>query len=412
MPLSEEENQTLTRVGPGTPMGDLLRRYWQPIAAVGELEDQPVKAIRIFGEDLVLYRDLSGTYGLIERACAHRLTDLAFGICEEIGLRCPRHGWLYNETGLCLDQPLEEEPMQEEIRLRAYPVQIKAGLIWAYLGPQPAPLVPEWEPFEWEDGFIQIVFAPLACNWLQCQENALDPIEIEWFHAGLKQSEQDQLPPPPALDLAMDFDEFEFGFVYRRGARQGDENPAEMSVGRTAIWPNALFSGDPRSCHFEWRVPVDDTNTMIVAWFVDRVPPGVELPVEKRIVHWYAPLKDEDNGEWITTHAMNRSFVIWSHQEPIVDRTREILSATDEGVVLLRNKLFAQIRLIADGGEPKAVIRDPAQNVRLLLPFTQGTERPAGEEPPRPAEFPFLAGQPPEVAEAYRRVLETWDRSS
>jgi 5,5'-dehydrodivanillate O-demethylase len=138
--LIEEENRTLTQVGPGTPMGELMRRYWHPIAATAELDDQPTKAVRLLGEDLVLYRDLSGTYGLIGRRCAHRGVDLVHGLPEECGLRCIYHDWVYDETGQCIEQPFEETMhpggrFKEKIRITAYPVQTKAGLLWAYLGP-------------------------------------------------------------------------------------------------------------------------------------------------------------------------------------------------------------------------------------------------------------------------------------
>src|SRR3954470_22264726 len=100
--LTPEDNATMTQVGPGTSMGELLRRYWQPVAAVAELDDNPVKALRLLGEDLVLYRDKSGTYGLVERHCPHRRADLAYGIVEECGIRCAYHGWRFDESGRCL----------------------------------------------------------------------------------------------------------------------------------------------------------------------------------------------------------------------------------------------------------------------------------------------------------------------
>jgi len=106
--LKAEENKTLMQVGPGTPMGELLRRYWMPIAPVEELNDQPTKAVRLFGEDLVLYKDKSGTYGLVDRQCPHRRADMSYGFIEECGLRCNYHGWLFDETGRCTQQPFEE----------------------------------------------------------------------------------------------------------------------------------------------------------------------------------------------------------------------------------------------------------------------------------------------------------------
>src|SRR6185503_4672919 len=133
--LSKEENARLTQVGPGTPMGELLRRYWMPIAPVAELDDSPTKPIRLMGEDLVLYKDRSGQYGLIDRRCPHRGADLSHGMVEQCGLRCNYHGWHFNEEGECLGQPYEDtgnarRPFKDRIQLKSYPVQANAGLLW------------------------------------------------------------------------------------------------------------------------------------------------------------------------------------------------------------------------------------------------------------------------------------------
>jgi 5,5'-dehydrodivanillate O-demethylase len=416
--LTQEENERLTRVGPGTPMGNLLRRYWHPIAAVKELEERPTKRIRLLGEDLALYKDLSGTYGLLDLRCAHRQSFLSEGIVEDCGIRCYRHGWLYDASGQCLEQPLEEHSFADEIKLKSYSVATKAGMIWAYLGPQPAPLVPDWEPFSWQDGLVQIVFTYLPCNWFQCQENAIDPADLEQFQEGLRDpapGEQIERPPPPPLpDLDMDFNEFEYGFIYRRAPK--DDTPGDgWTVGRTCVWPNALFSGDARSCRFEWAVPIDDTHTLSVAWFIDRVAPGARLPSGERYHHWVAPVQDDENGHWLTSHLLNRKFVIWLNQGAIVDRTKEHLMETDKGLVMMRSKVFSQLDLVADGGEPKATIRDARANHRLRLPHTgQPLDVPAAAvesstpEAPLPESFPYLAGQPPEVEALYKQVVATW----
>src|SRR5688572_9536299 len=123
--MDKETNRLLTRVGPGTPMGDLMRRYWHPVAAAEQLEDNPVRAVRLMGEDLVLYKDLSGQYGLLERHCAHRRADLSYGFVEQHGLRCNYHGWSYDGTGACVEQPFEETAnpatrAKERIRVKAY----------------------------------------------------------------------------------------------------------------------------------------------------------------------------------------------------------------------------------------------------------------------------------------------------
>ena len=165
----------LTEVGRGTPMGELLRRYWQPIAGASELESNPVKDIRLLGENLVLYRDRGGHYGLIDRHCPHRRADMLYGWVEDKGIRCGYHGWLMDETGRCLEQPYEDttspKPSKAGCEIKAYPVKECAGLLFAYLGPLPAPELPVWEPFTWRNGFREIVLADIPCNWFQCQEN-------------------------------------------------------------------------------------------------------------------------------------------------------------------------------------------------------------------------------------------------
>ncbi len=397
--LSQEENDTLTQVGPGTPLGNLLRRYWHPVAAAAELKERPTRPVKLLGEDLVVFKSGDESYALIERFCAHRGTDLAHGIVEDSALRCPRHGWLYGDTGLCLDMPLEEQLPPEEIRLKAYQAQAKAGMIWAYLGPEPAPLIPDWEPFSWQDGLVQVVLSVLHCNWLQCQENTLDGVDLELFVDALQRAAESGQPPPlPPLDFA--FDEFEHGFVVRPGAG------ADASVSKTSLWPNGLFSGDSRSCRLEWRVPIDDETTLNLAWFFDRAAPGSQAATAPAVHYWYAPPREAETGEAIRTHQLNKKFAIWLNQAPIVDRTREHLSEGDAGVVMLRNKLFSQIGLIQDGGEPKALIYDPAQNQKLRLPETTALFADAPDAPE--IAFPYLAGQPDDVAESYRKVVESW----
>jgi 5,5'-dehydrodivanillate O-demethylase len=395
--LSQEENQTLTEVGPGTPMGDLLRRYWHPVAAAGELEERPTRPVRILGEDLVVYKTGDAAYGLIERFCAHRGTDLAHGLVEGTSLRCPRHGWLYGETGLCIEMPLEVEMPSEPVSLKTYRAQEKAGMIWAYLGPDPAPLIPEWEPFSWQGGVVQVVLSVLHCNWLQCQENTMDGVDMELFTDAMEAAAIEGVPPPlPPLDFG--FDEFEHGYVVR--PREGEE-----AIAKTSLWPNGLFSGDQRSCRLEWRVPMDDETTLNLAWFFDRAAPGSEAGLRTQVHFWYAQTREEETGEALRTHQLNKKYAIWLNQAPILDRTREHLTEGDEGVVMLRNKLFSQIALLQDGGEPKALIFDPAQNRALPLPETVPLFSPPADDE---TAFPYLAGQPEDAREAYRQVVESW----
>ena len=417
--LSPEQNRMLTEVSRGTRMGELLRRYWMPIAAVAELEDHPTKPVRLLGEDLVLYRDKRGTYGLVDRHCPHRRADLSYGYVEECGLRCTYHGWLYDERGRCLAQPFEEVAhpearFKDRIRITAYPVEAKAGLLWAYLGPAPAPLVPTWEPFTWTNGFVQIVFAEVPCNWVQAQENSIDPVHFEWLHGNWSRVLRGGGGKSPT-HLKIAFDEFEYGFAYRRMLEGQPEDSELWTVGRTCLWPNCLFTG----AHFEWRVPVDDQNMLSVGWFFDRVPNEMEPFAQERIPYWYGPIKDPLTGRWITSHVMNQDFVAWVGQGTCSDRTQEHLGESDRGVIMMRRALIEQAELVARGGEPKAVIRDPELNRCVRLPiidrerYVKGVPRAQANVseiqrtpgPLLPEGFVFQAGQPDDVRAAFRKAM-------
>ena len=417
--LSEQQNRALTEVGPGTPMGELLRRYWMPIAAVAELDDRPTKPVRLMGENLVLYKDKAGNYGLVDRHCPHRRADLSYGWVDGCGLRCHYHGWLWDHTGRCLQQPFEETThpeakFKERVRIKAYPVEAKAGLLWAYLGPPPAPLVPTWEPFTWNNGFVQIVFAEVPCNWFQCQENSIDPVHFEWLHSNwsraLGGADRDRSP----THLKVGFEEFEYGFTYRRILDGQSEQDELWTVGRCCLWPNCLFTGG----HFEWRVPIDDGNMLSVGWFFDRVPNEMEPYQQDRIPYWYSPIKDALTDRWITSHIMNQDFVAWVGQGTVADRTQEHLGESDRGVILMRRRILEDAERVARGEEPKAVIRDPEKNCLVRLPiigrdfFVNGSSNIESETSrqrtpglPLRREFPFLVGQPEEIRAAYRRAM-------
>jgi 5,5'-dehydrodivanillate O-demethylase len=404
--LSAEDNEALTRVGRGTPMGELMRRYWQPIAAVAQLDDRPTRAVRLLGEDLVLYRDTQGRHGLVGRHCPHRRADLSYGTVEAGGLRCHYHGWLFDGAGRCLEQPFEETVrpgarFKDRIAVTAYPVEAKAGLLWAYLGPAPAPLVPDWDLFH-EQGYKQIVFAEIPCNWFQGQENSIDPVHFEWLHSNWSAALRGDPGARAPRHLVIGFTEFEWGFVYRRVREDTTEESELWTVGRVCLWPNCLYTGK-----FEWRVPVDDETTLHVAWFNDPVP-GAAPFAQARIPYWYGPTRDPETGRFITSHVMNQDFVAWVGQGTIADRTQEHLGESDRGVILLRRRMLEEAAVVARGGEPKAVIRDPAQNRALRLPRTrQRSSTPSGAAP-APAEGPppmlWHAGQPPEIAAEMQRI--------
>lgn len=414
--LSADRNRQLTQVGRGTPMGEVLRRHWHPVAGVDELARTPIKPVRLLGEDLVVFRTLAGAYGVVERHCKHRSADLAYGMVEADGIRCNYHGWQYAVDGRCIEQPFEDvvDPQQRlraKARLRAGEVRAKAGLLWVYLGPQPAPELPDWEAFHWRNGFVQAVFAAVPCNWLQTQENSIDPVHFEWMHANWSRrlAGRDGAYAPRHLKLA--FDEFEHGFVYKRITEDTDERNPLWTIGRVCLWPHGFFLGD----HFEWRVPVDDENTLSVTWSFIRVPTEREPYEQGEIPTWESPIRDAATGRWITSHVINQDIVAWVGQGRITDRERETLGASDQGIAMLRRQLFQDIEAVAAGRDPKGVMRDPAANCRVVLPsdhrdfFLHGLPREAYLRHPKWKTllqgFLFHAGQPAAVREACEQAL-------
>lgn len=410
--LSKEENELLCQVGPGTPMGNLMRRYWQPIAAAAEMDETPTKYVRLMGEDLALYKDKSGMYGLLDLHCAHRRSDLTYGMVEDCGLRCNYHGWAYNEKGDCIDQPFEEAThpeahFKDRIKIKAYPVKEKAGLLWAYMGPAPVPELWDWDIFH-EIGYKTIVFSPIPCNWLQCAENDIDPVHFEWLHSNWSQNLKGVRDPkknriPTHLEIA--FEEFEWGFEYKRRL----DNSEEWQVGRVALWPNCLAVS-----HFEWRVPVDDEHTLSVCWNIDLMP-GDEPFEQKTVPYFWSPIKDPQTGRWINSHTVNQDIIAWVGQGTISDRENEHLGASDEGVIRLRRQLLHDIKVVQEGGDPKGILRDPNRNHSLFLPRPSGgvglAARPRlGQPGGRSVASSLYYGLPKEIEEDIERVFAERER--
>jgi 5,5'-dehydrodivanillate O-demethylase len=364
--LSKEINERLTRVGPGTAMGNLLRRYWYPIARTPELNDEPVLAITLLGENLALYRTDSGNLGLVSQRCAHRGASLAYGIPEEDGLRCPYHGWKYSERGHCLEQPAEppESTFKDRIRIPAYPVQELGGLIWAYLGPEPVPLLPRWDLLVREDLDRSIGVTHLPINFLQAMENSMDPIHFEWLHAVYGNYVRKRQGKPPSMTPRkheqIAFDVFEYG-IYKRRLLEGEdpEKSDDWITGHPIIFPYILAVGDYSRPSFQIRVPVDDTHTLHYWYNTQLREPGgpPQQEVELRDVPYI-----HKNGRLVVETINGQDMMAWVTQGDISDRTTERLGTSDKGVILFRNVILEQIEKVERGEDPMGVIRDPAKN--------------------------------------------------
>ena len=380
--LTKEENERLTRVGPGTPMGNLLRRYWQPIAPAAQLAERQVMPIRLYGESLVLFRDRSGRLGLVGDRCAHRLVKLECGFVGEGGLRCPYHGWTYDADGRCVAQPGEPEgsAFKDKVTIPAYPVEELAGLIFAYLGPKPAPLLPRWDRLVWDNVYRVVAYAIIPCNWLQCMENTVDGLHPQYLHGQYFKDlleRQGVSHDDPNYRLASGFatpflkHEYELGKygVDRRWFVQGQSSDNDTWTNNSPlVFPNTHVTSGSGRHDFGWRVPMDDTHTMQVVLRTFDPGGGVVVPKQDAVPYYEMPVRGED-GRFLSLNTINgQDFMVWTLQGEIADRTKERLGDSDRGLILFRHLLQTQVKLVENGREPINVFRNKAENQQIDLP--------------------------------------------
>ncbi len=366
--ITQEINDRLTRTGPGTPMGTLMRRYWQPIAGAEDLDRDPVQPVRLMGEELVLFRDASGKLGLVGNRCAHRGISLAYGIPQENGLRCAYHGWTYNTQGQVVDMPFE--PACLPLKITSYPVQTLGGLVFAYLGPDPAPLLPRYDLFVRDDVDRMIEITVLPCNWLQCMDNGVDPIHFEHLHGHFGNYVLKKLGKPPMLNTAshlkIEFDRFKYGIIKRRLVEGEPEDCDDWTTGHPILFPNILSVGDVRRPNYQIRVPIDDTHTLHVRYQAILRPEAAEPKLEIPVSH--VNLFDEDGKPLLDPADIpSQDMLAWVAQGPIIDRTQEHLATSDKGVAMYHNLLLEQTEVAMRGEDPMAVIRDPEENEPYIV---------------------------------------------
>ena len=365
--LTHEMNELLTRVGPGTPCGELMRRYWHPIAAARELtEEKPKKRVRILGEDLVLFRDGQGNYGLLNEQCSHRGASLYYGFVEDGGIRCAYHGWKYDVNGKCLEQPFESNPdFKNKVCQKAYPVEKLAGLIFAYLGPPTIkPLLPRWDMLVAE-GFrrtVNITTPVINCSWLQSAENSADPLHTYFLHGhamrtqGINRGAYLYRP----IDKS-EVEQTEWGL--RKKRTYTGEDP---EAGHLLIFPNLLRH--PR--FIRWNVPIDDTHTQRLSVHFFRLKEDERVDLSEDPPINYHHVKNEE-GEFHMESIASQDCMTWETSGPIYNRTNEHLGESDEGIILYRKILADQISIVQKGGEPMGLVRDPEKNKIIELTITE-----------------------------------------
>ena len=397
--ISAEQNDLMTRVGPGTPAGALLRRYWQPAALVDEFDaepERPLRPLRLLGQDMVLFRDTQGRYGLIDRACPHRGADLAYGRLEDGGLRCAFHGWLFDVEGRCLETPAEPAGSRlcEHIRQRSYPVLEKAGVLWAFLGEGEAPAFAHFDCFVAPDSHVFAFKGLWDCNWLQALEVGMDPAHASWLHRFTEDEDPATSYGRQFRSASMDSELPMTRLLREHGqpeirAERADWgmrlstlrriDAARMHMRITNIlFPQAFVI--PMSAEMtisQWHVPIDDTSCYWYSLFtsfgepVDKAtmraqrlktyPAPDYRPIVDRANHW-----GYDPSEQRTQTFTGMGFDINIHDQfacesmgSIQDRTRENLGTTDKGIVLYRRMLVDAIRRNGAGERPLMVLDEP-----------------------------------------------------
>lgn len=388
--MTPEQNELITRTGNATPLGGLLRCYWQPVALVDELDGpRPAKAVCVLGQHFVVFRDNQGRIGMLDRDCPHRGADLAFGRLEDGGIRCLFHGWLFDVDGNCLETPGEPagSKLCTRVRQKSYPVAVRGGIIFGYLGEGEAPAFPALDCFIAPDSHVFAFKGYLDCNWLQALEVGIDPAHASFLHrfyededAAASYGRQFRSTSADSeLTMTQVLREYENPEITVERSEIGLRLTALRSLGEggthvritNVLFPQAFVIPLSETMTItQWHVPIDDESCYWYAIFTGFAEPVDKATMrEQRLKLYtlpdYMPRVGRHNnygydldeqrlrtytgmGEDINVHDQ------WAveSQGRIQDRTREHLGTTDKGIVAYRKLLLAEMRKASDGIAP------------------------------------------------------------
>ncbi len=430
--MQAEQNERITRIGPGTPCGALMRQYWQPVALVDEFDprldarmaQRPLKAVRVLGQDFILFKDDQARWGLLDRDCPHRNADLSFGRHEGDGVRCPFHGWKFDATGRCLETPGEPvgSRLCDRVQQGAYPVIERSGVLFAWLGePDKAPPFPAFDCFAAPGTHTSAYKGMWQCNWLQAFEVGLDPVHTSFLHRFLNDESLDdigdnasgkQFRSASAGDFAGE--RWPMTRVMREFHRPDISfEPRPWGVQITTLRPMTETLTHVRVTHgifpstfviplsetltiTQMHVPVDDTHTYWYAFFT-----SFDKPVDKEAMRLqraqfipgpdFIPKAGRHNDWGFNAQEQRTTTFLGMGEEdinvhdqwavesmgPIQDRTREHLGTTDKVIMANRRMLLAAIDAVASGGRPPGA-GDPALHAQMQGPDTVDGIAPAG----------------------------------
>ncbi|TFL15000.1 aromatic ring-hydroxylating dioxygenase subunit alpha [Pusillimonas caeni] len=401
--LTAEQNDFMTRVGPDVPAGKLLRRYWQPVALAEELDGpRPLKAVKLLGQDMVLFRDDNGELGLLDRDCPHRGADLAFGRLEHGGIRCAFHGWLFNVKGQCMETPAEpaSSKFHTTIQQGAYPVVERSGVIFAYLGEGEPPAFPDMDCFV-APGTHTFAFKGLwECNWLQALEVGIDPAHASYLHRFFEDEDTSASYGKQFRGASSDSEMAITKVLREYGRPTINVEPTNYGMRMTSlrelseefthvrvtnlVFPQAIVI--PMSSEMtisQWHVPVDDTHCYWYAIFTSFTEPvNKEQMRAQRLELYelpgYTSRKNKSNHYGFDANEqMTETYTGMGHdinvhdqwavesQGPIQDRTREHLAASDKCIYTYRRMLVKAIEatLAGEGKAPMLLSDEEAREV-------------------------------------------------
>jgi phenylpropionate dioxygenase-like ring-hydroxylating dioxygenase large terminal subunit len=426
--LSKQENELLSRVGPGTPMGTLMRRFWLPALLSDELPatDGPPVRLRLLGEDLVAFRDTEGRVGVLEEGCPHRLASLWLGRNEESGLRCVYHGWKFDVTGRCVDQLNEPEPFTDKIRAVVYAVTERGGVIWTYMGPpEQTPPLPDFEYTRVAADKRAVTKVWEECGWLQALEGGIDSSHAPILHRNFVTAANDDgraggamwRTGPPVLDL----DETDYGYRYAGvrplGADSQYVRGYHFVMPFTQLRPgSAGIERIPTYVSGHHWVPIDDYNCMVWNWHYSYGED--ELTEQYRTMerdgdsdryvnraNEFRAYGNRGNG-WLIDreaqkkvsftgidgiHAQDRA--VQESMGPLVHREREHLGPADRAIIVARRLLLDEVRAVAEGRTPRGV-SESYYNLRAIERIFEK------ETPWREELLPLMYPTPKDAVEA------------
>jgi phenylpropionate dioxygenase-like ring-hydroxylating dioxygenase large terminal subunit len=391
--VTRAQNELLTRTGPGTPGGEMMRRYWLPVGLSADITTAAPMPVRILSEDLVLFRDDVGRLGLLQRHCPHRCTDLSFGRLEDGGLRCLYHGWLWDVGGNCLEQPAEppESTYKDEVKALSYPCREVAGMIFTYMGQGQPPEFPQYSCFDVPEAHRWVMRSVMECNYLQALDGNIDPAHLSYLHRPAGRVDDRDVPgSDKSADMFyaedrrphLDLEDTDYGIRIFSIRNAGNDKQYVRTTNFLMPCAAAIVGNEGRvneGYAIHWHVPIDDYHNARYDFVHNRVHPIDKAKYDQRFGNRTAPdgvslrllqnryFQDRQAMQTENFTGMGKSFNVHDafaceSMGPISDKTQEHLATTDRIIVRARAQLLEAIKDVSEGKEPRGVRRDPASN--------------------------------------------------